>query len=147
MPKKKKKFINNKTEIKIIFCEDKYSEIFSNPKELVKVLKKIDQWKSDEPLLTFKNNRGDNLIHAIVGLSYNAPNKLKLELLSYIPRLAKKEMDLNLQNKNFFLPIFLAIQLKHGEAIKSLYHGGADLTCENIDGLNILDIALHTRSL
>ena len=148
MPKKKNKIktrnITTSTEAKIVFNEEPYSKIFSNSSELIKVLKKIDEWKSDEPLLKFKNNKGDNLIHAIVYLSKNAPNKLKLELLSYIPRLAKKEMDLNHQNKQSFSPIFLAISLQYEEAINSLCNAGADLTCRNIDGLNILDFALTT---
>ena len=138
--KKKKKFINNNTEIKTILDEDKYSKIFSNPEELVKVLKKIDQWEPNEPLITFINNRRENLIFRIIC----APKELKLA--SYISRLAEKKMDLNLLNNNLSPPIFLAIRLKHKEAIKSLYDGGANFKFQNIDGLNILDMALITGS-
>ena len=137
MPRKKKNIIKktiDKKEVRIAF------ENFPDPLKLVELLKKIDQWKSDEPLLTFKNSRGENLIHAII----LAPKELKL--VSYIPLLKAKGMDLDDRSQRLPPLIFFAIKLQHKEAIQSLYFAGADLNYEDIDGDNVLDRALATQS-
>ena len=129
MPKKK----NKKSAVT---NQDNYAESFTNPQKLAEFLQKINEWKVNEPLLTYKNQRGENLIHAII----LAPKKW--ELVRYIAPLAKNGVDLNHINNVFLPPIFLALQLKHTEAVRSLCDAGADLTVSTPDGLNILDITL-----